>query len=176
MTGRSAGDMAFVPDFDNGREPFGIWTITQVIVDQDWQSSANPDDDFAFLVVSQPGTGARLQSLTGAETIGIGAPPDGLVTVAGYPDELDTQISCQSTVLPFGATQLELDCGGYTDGTSGGPFLMGASNPGGSGTVIGVIGGYHEGGYTPSVSYAARFGANMAALYQTAIAAAGLPG
>jgi V8-like Glu-specific endopeptidase len=176
MTGRSAGDMAFVPDFDSGHEPFGIWTITRVIVDQDWQSSANPDDDFAFLVVSQPGTSARLQSLTGAEAIGIGEAAGGLVTVAGYPDDLDTQISCRSNVLPFGAAQLEFDCGGYTDGTSGGPFLAGVSSPGGSATVIGVIGGYQQGGYTPSVSYAARFGAHMAALYQTAIASSGSPG
>jgi V8-like Glu-specific endopeptidase len=174
--GRSGGDMAFVPDFDNGQEPFGIWTITRVIVDQDWQSSADPDDDFAFLVVSQPGTGAGLQSLTGAEAIGIGEAPDGPVTVTGYPNDLDTQISCQSTALPFGAAQLEFDCGGYTDGTSGGPFLVGVSSPSASGTVIGVIGGFHRGGYTPSVSYAARFGARMAALYHTAIAASGSPG
>jgi hypothetical protein len=38
--------------------------------------------------------------------------------------------------------------------------------------VIGVIGGYQQGGYTASVSYAARFSANLASLYQAAVATA----
>jgi hypothetical protein len=36
--------------------------------------------------------------------------------------------------------------------------------------VIGVIGGYEEGGLTPEVSYSAVLGANAAALYKTAVA------
>jgi hypothetical protein len=32
--------------------------------------------------------------------------------------------------------------------------------------VVGVIGGYEQGGLSPSVSYAARFETNMAALYK----------
>jgi hypothetical protein len=38
----------------------------------------------------------------------------------------------------------------------------------GLGTVIGVIGGYQEGGDTNAVSYADRLGANVAALYSLA--------
>jgi hypothetical protein len=40
-------------------------------------------------------------------------------------------------------------------------------------TVIGVIGGYEQGGLTASVSYAAKFSTRMATLYQTAEAAGG---
>jgi hypothetical protein len=36
--------------------------------------------------------------------------------------------------------------------------------------VIGVIGGYEQGGDTPQVSYSAMFEANVAALYLTAVA------
>jgi hypothetical protein len=36
--------------------------------------------------------------------------------------------------------------------------------------VIGVIGGYQEGGNTAGISYASRFLANVAALYKTASA------
>jgi hypothetical protein len=68
------------------------------------------------------------------------------------------------------ADQLEFDCGGYTDGTSGGPFLAGVDAQTGQGTVIGVIGGYEQGGLTPQVSYSAMFGENVAALYQAAVA------
>lgn len=39
----------------------------------------------------------------------------------------------------------------------------------GLGTLIGVIGGYQQGGRTDAVSYAARLGATVAALYQTAL-------
>jgi hypothetical protein len=40
----------------------------------------------------------------------------------------------------------------------------------GLGTVIGVIGGYEQGGDTPSVSYSARFGSSVRALYNKAVA------
>ena len=38
------------------------------------------------------------------------------------------------------------------------------------GLVIGVIGGYQQGGDTPQVSYSAMLGTNAAALYQDAVA------
>jgi len=39
-----------------------------------------------------------------------------------------------------------------------------------SGTIVGVIGGYQEGGDTPSVSYSAYLGSAIQQLYQQAIA------
>jgi V8-like Glu-specific endopeptidase len=171
LTQRSAGSIAFVPDFSAGHEPYGVWVVTRVFVDQNWQSSLDPDDDFALLLVSRPGSTQRLQDLTGAETIGINVLAGGPVTVDGYPSSENAQISCKNTALAFGTTQLQFDCDGYYDGTSGGPFLANVSPGTGLGTVIGVIGGYEQGGDTPSVSYAARFGSNMAALYQAAITA-----
>ena len=41
----------------------------------------------------------------------------------------------------------------------------------GLGTVVGVIGGYEQGGNTPSVSYAAAFGGTTRVLYAAAVAA-----
>ena len=52
----------------------------------------------------------------------------------------------------LGADQLEFDCDGYTDGTSGSPFLIGVDAATGDGTMIGVIGGYQQGGDLPDVS------------------------
>jgi V8-like Glu-specific endopeptidase len=170
----SGGDrLAFVPDYSNGHEPFGVWPVTRVVVDQNWRSSADPNDDFAFLIVHRPAARVSLQDLTGAEVLGIGASAGQTVTVAGYPDGLSTQISCQNVASAFGPAQFQFDCGGFADGTSGSPFLTSVTSAGGTGVVIGVIGGYEQGGLTPSVSYAARFGSNMAALYKTAIAEAG---
>jgi V8-like Glu-specific endopeptidase len=173
MSGKTASEIAFVPDFYNGRAPYGIWLVSRVVVDQNWQASSDADDDFAFLVVHRHGSRVSLEDLVGGERVAIGAPASGTVTVDGYPADLNNQISCQNTVLAYGSTQLQFDCGGYTDGTSGGPFLVNVIGPDSPGTVIGVIGGYEQGGSTPSVSYAARFGVSMQDLYQTALAEAG---
>lgn len=162
------GQIAFVPGYDNGRMPYGIWRVTRVIVDRSWVSSANPNADVAFLVVTGPG-GAKIQDVTGGEQLGIGRSPGQDVRVIGYPQDTNAPISCDNLARGFSSTQLVFDCGGYTDGTSGGPLLEGVNPTTGLGTVVGVIGGYEQGGDTPSVSYAAQFGALVADLYNTAI-------
>jgi V8-like Glu-specific endopeptidase len=161
---------AFAPAYHNGWAPYGIWTVTKVFVDQSWAASASPDDDVAFLVVKQAGNGRRIENLTGAERLGTGWRPVQAAVVIGYPEGKEWPITCQATTRAFGSDQMEFDCGGYTDGTSGGPFLARVSPVTGLGTVIGVIGGYEQGGYTPSVSYSPRFGRAVAALYQVAVA------
>lgn len=166
-----AGEVAFVPGYAKGQEPFGVWTVTQVFEDQEWISSSDPDDDFAFLVVRQPGSEEAIQALTGGEAVGIDVSAGQRVEVAGDPDFGDAAISCANTALEFSPTQYEFACGGFTNGTSGSPLLADSGPFHGAGTVIGVIGGYEQGGRTPSVSYAARFGARLAVLYRTALAA-----
>jgi V8-like Glu-specific endopeptidase len=172
VTGRATDTVAFVPAYAHGKAPYGIWMVTKVFVDQNWRTSADPDDDFAFLDVKRTGSTARVEDVTGAEAVGIGQPAGEIVTVTGYPSDLDAPISCDNDALAYSATQFQFDCDGYTDGTSGGPFLSHLLSPNGPGIVIGVIGGFEQGGLTPSVSYAARFGQRMAQLYQTAVAAA----
>ena len=174
VTGRATDTVAFVPAYAHGKAPYGIWMVTKVFADQNWRTSADPDDDFAFLEVKRTGSTARVEDATGAEAVGIGQPAGEIVTVTGYPSDLDAPISCDNDALAYSATQFQFDCDGYTNGTSGGPFLSHVLSPGGPGIVIGVIGGFEQGGQTPSVSYAARFGQRMAQLYRTAVAAARL--
>ena len=164
-----SGQFAFVPGYDSGRMPYGIWRVTRVVVDRSWVSSANPNADVAFLTVTGQG-GARIQDVTGGERLGIGQAPGQYVRVIGYPQGANVPVICGNLVSAFGPAQLVFDCGGYTDGTSGGPLLEDVNPTTGLGTVIGVIGGYEQGGDTPSVSYAARFGALVADLYKTATA------
>ena len=168
VTGTS-GTVAFVPGYNDGKIPYGVWTVTKVYVDHAWSSSANQDDDVAILQVRQPGSSVPIEDVTGAEQLGTGAPATReLVQVIGYPDGTNQPITCQNWLKEPMTDQLEFDCGGYTDGTSGGPFLSKVDQATGQGTVIGVIGGYEQGGDTPQVSYSAVFGANVAALYRTA--------
>jgi V8-like Glu-specific endopeptidase len=158
--------IAFVPGYDNGAAPFGIWQVTRIFTDTSWAATADPDDDFAFLTVAQPGRSTPIQSVTGAENLGTGQPATGLVRVIGYPDAQNQPVICQNSTSMRSPTQTRFDCDGYTNGTSGSPFLTGAGDQ----TVVGVIGGYQQGGDSPDVSYAAVFGQNMHALYDSSIA------
>jgi V8-like Glu-specific endopeptidase len=177
MQQQVVGQVAFVPDYSPGHMPYGMWIVTRVIEDPQWRKSGDADDDFAFLVVVQVGNPHPVQDLTGGEKLGISAPAGRPVTVAGYPDTADAMVSCENTVVAYSSTQFEFDCDGFTDGTSGSPLLAESVPIGATGeaatdgvdTVIGVIGGYEQGGYTASVSYAARFSTEFATLYQRAV-------
>ena len=166
------GALVFVPGFNQGSKPYGVWTVTKVYVDQAWSSSSSQDDDFAFLRVSQPGSSVPVEDVTGAERLGTDAPASrALVQVIGYPSATNQPVTCQNPIKQPMADQLEFDCDGYTNGTSGGPFLSDVDQATGQGLVIGVIGGYQQGGDVPQVSYSAVLGANAAALYSEVVAA-----
>jgi V8-like Glu-specific endopeptidase len=169
LHGKQPGQVAFVPEYHRHHEPFGRWTVTRVFVDAAWARSGNPNDDVAFLVVSQPGNPAPVQQLTGGEKLATGWRAALLVQVIGYPDGRERPITCTARTRAFGRRQMEFDCGGYTDGTSGGPFLANVHPATGLGAVAGVIGGYEQGGNTPSVSYSARFGPAIRNLYHQAV-------
>ena len=163
--------MAFVPGYANGKAPYGVWQVTQVYTDPAWQASQDPDDDVAFLRLSPASNGVPIEDITGAEQLGTSELSGGqqaLVQVIGYPDGANQPVWCVNWTKSFSPTQLEFDCAGYTDGTSGGPFLTNVSRVSGQGTIIGVIGGYEQGGSTPSVSYASVFGTGVTSLYETA--------
>jgi V8-like Glu-specific endopeptidase len=162
--------LVFVPGYDRGATPYGVWRVTKVYTDPSWQASSDPDDDVAFVQVSQPGSIVPIEDVTGAEQLATGTAARQLVEVIGYPEATDEAIACRNWTREPMSDQLEFDCGGYTDGTSGGPFLADVNSLTGQGTVIGVIGGYEQGGLTPQVSYSSMFGANVAALYKLALA------
>ena len=168
LAGLSPSQIVFVPEYRDGAAPYGVWPVTRVVVDGPWSASASPEDDLAFLLVHQPGTRASVQSFTGGERLGFGQPPRQLVRVTGYPDNAGAPVSCLNDATPFGAVQLEFDCDGFAAGTSGSALLAGVSPVTGLGTVLGIIGGYQQGGNTASVSYADRVGAVVAALYKRA--------
>ena len=170
VTGTS-GTIDFVPGYDNGSTPYGVWTVTKVYVDPAWSSSSSADDDFAILRIDQPGSSEPIEDETGAEQLATGTPASHQqVEVIGYPNATNQPITCQNWLKEPMTDQLEFDCGGYTDGTSGGPFLSEVNQATGQGMVIGVIGGYEQGGDIPQVSYSAVLGASAAALYKRAVA------
>jgi V8-like Glu-specific endopeptidase len=173
--GSRTPDIAFVPGFHDGQAPYGIWPVTAVFVNHAWSSRKAPTDDIAFLLVGPDSaaghTGQSLEQVTGAERLGTGLPP-APVRVIGYPDTAARPVSCVGMARAFRGRQLVFRCRGYTDGTSGGPFLAHATRTA-RGTVMGVIGGFEKGGSTADVSYSPRFGSQVTALYRKATAPAG---
>jgi len=160
---RSGGlGIAFVPGYHDGKAPYGTWTATRFIADDAWDSDSDPDHDVGFLQVSDDSGSRKIEDVTGAVKISVGRPESGTTKVIGYPAETDKPISCLNTITAHSSRQMEFDCPGFTGGTSGGPFF--ASD----GTVIGVIGGYQEGGNDPDVSYSPTFTGDVQDLYSSA--------
>ena len=187
---RTVGQFAFVPEYRDGQAPAGVWPVTKVFVDQTWSATASPADDVAFLLVQRAataragrygtgrygtgryGTGryGTVQSRTGADRLGTGQPAGQLVQVTGYPNRASAPVTCWNRAEAFGPAELRFDCPGFAPGTSG-SALLGDVNPvTGLGTVVGVIGGYQQGGDTSSVSYADRITGEVAGLYGIATA------
>ena len=165
------GPIAFVPGYANGETPYGVWPVTGVYTDQAWQSGHSQDDDFAFLRLAKE-HGGPVEDLTGAETLGTGLQTAPVVEGAASPDGETAPIECASPATLFdGGTQLQFGCDDFIDGTSGGPFLTQVDARTGQGTVVGVIGGYQQGGDYPSVSYAAQITSATVALLHSAEAA-----
>ncbi len=166
-----ATGIAFVPGYHDGIAPYGSWTPTRTFVDPRWVASEDPDLDFAFLVVHQPGSPRSIEETTGANRVGMDVGFTNQVDMTGYPLDADRPVSCHGTSTQADTHQAELACLGFPDGTSGGPWVTHRDPRTHLGTVVGVIDEYPLGGSDPDVSYTASFGADFASLYRAACAA-----
>ncbi|MHA6758728.1 trypsin-like serine peptidase [Streptacidiphilus sp. PAMC 29251] len=162
-----ASSHVFVPAYRDGTAPYGVWQISQVLEDSAWTSSQDPDHDVAFGVV-EPLNGQTLQSVVGGYGLDTDGVTDTTVQITGYPTATDEPISCTGSSQAFASRQLTVYCTGYASGTSGSGWVENYDPTDGSGTLVGVIGGYQTGGDTEDVSYAALFGDDVQSLYQQA--------
>jgi V8-like Glu-specific endopeptidase len=173
-SGRYRSHLAFVPRYDQGRTPFGIWPAKLLLVPPGWAARSDPDLDFGFVVLRSNASRRNVADYTGSNrlTPNAGAPHD--VRVVGYPTKAnahaDRPIYCDTYAFRRFTYQLQFDCGGYPGGTSGSPWLWEYNSKKKQGKVIGVIGGYEEGGDSPAVSYSAVFDHDIAGLYKKAVA------
>lgn len=162
--GHCLGDgkgVTFAPGYHDGKAPYGLWTIDRVYADDHWTHDGDEDHDLAFAVLN-PRNGRHVEDVTGANTLDTTAGTEHRVTVTGYPDGGDAPRTCTSTANRFRAGQQRIGCPGFTSGTSGSPWVTG------DGHLIGVLGGYHDGGDTPDVSYSVILDREAAALYAKA--------
>nr|WP_239154872.1 trypsin-like peptidase domain-containing protein [Amycolatopsis sp. FDAARGOS 1241] len=159
--------LTFEPGYHDGVAPFGSWAVTAAAVPAGWTASADQNLDFAFLTVTRPGTAASLESLTGANQLGVGRGFTNVARLTGYPDTAEEPVVCENTTTRSDTYQQRVECPGFPDGTSGAPWVTGADPVTGLGTVVGVIGGYEAGGDTPDVSYSAYFDDDIQRLYDS---------
>ena len=169
----STAPVLFVPGYHDGQEPYGEWAASRVLVDPHWAADSDPDYDVAFVLVHRVGAapGARLADLVGAQAVGFDRQRPVPVGAVGYPTATERPVACRNTLTAYSPTQSEFDCAGFADGSSGGPLLADVDPGTGRGTLVGVIGGYQQGGDTPDVSYACVFDDAVRSLYAQALAA-----
>jgi V8-like Glu-specific endopeptidase len=142
-----ATNVVYVPNWHQGVSPYGAWPVKTITVAAGWKQSQDPNLDFAFLAVTPPaGTKKPVQLVTGGLRLGINTPYSQPVTPVGYNNTDDQPIKCATRSQEFEPTQIEFYCNNYQDGTSGGPWIAHFNPVTGTGTVVGEIGGYEQGG------------------------------
>ena len=171
---RYSTNLEFVPGYRDGRQPYGAWAVRAIVVASGWRQSHNPDLDFAFLSVAASG-GRPIQRVTGGLQLGIDRGYTHPIKVIGYNDSADKPVGCATSSFQFTAEQMEFYCGGYRDGTSGAPWVLGYDGSKGTGMVFGVIGGYEWGGDYDWASYSAVLGWSALQLFRQAEATAAAP-
>ena len=169
LSGTGIG-MTFAPGSVNGSEPYGRWTVVAAYADAGWIGRQDPLRDVAFLrvaPVSLFGQSLRVQQVTGANRLVQTPAVIGRIQVPAYAAGVGGRpIDCFATAYRTGP-YAAFDCGGYVGGTSGAPFIQGDA-------VLGVIGGLHQGGCSPSTSYSPPFDATTIATFNRAVS--GAPG
>jgi V8-like Glu-specific endopeptidase len=163
-------DIVFIPDYRDGQAPFGVWTVRRLLVAPQWADSSDPDFDVGFVVLNSL-DGKNIEDILGANQLGLDTGYQYLVRVTGYPDSDAAPVTCVNYTSEESTSQLRFDCGGYTGGTSGSPWMTHFDTQTRTGTIVGVLGGFEQGGDTPSISYSAVLGPTIQRLYQQAISA-----
>ncbi len=163
--------IVFVPKYSQGDRPYGTWPVWLMVVDQRWMSHGDPDLDFGFAAVQVIG-GRRIADVVGSNQLLIDHETAGNVLILGYPAKAsypaDRPIWCNAPLARQDRFQMRFDCRGFYGGTSGSPLLKGYDRRTQSGYVMGVIGGYEQGGAYDWRSYSSVFDGDIAHLIVTA--------
>ena len=165
-----ATDLVFVPAYDEGNAPFGVYPVYRVATTQSWQKG-DIDHDAAMIIV-HPADQKRVQDVVGGLGLEWGRTPASgyLVRAIGYPAnppyDGSTQRYCdgetfddtRDTDEPY-AIGLACDMG---SGSSGGPWVTDSSSMGE------VANGLTSYGYVaePGTFYSPSFGSFVGELYQ----------
>lgn len=163
LSGTARG-WSFVPGYDGGRAPDGVWTVTGQYLTDRWRRSTAASDDFAVLTVADrtvDGRRTTLASVTGAAQLGTTPSPGTVVRVIGYNSGRDDAATTCAVPVRLRRGHPTFYCHGFVGGSSGSPWLLADA---GSPTLVGVIGGRHQGGCTEYTSHSSPFTSAVTAL------------
>lgn len=182
------GELEFAPGFSEkgkgkgqgkgrGSSPYGRWKVSSVHLDARWTATTeDPVDadvaDYAFLTLAPDARGRQAQQVVGALTPDWSSGSERRVTVVGYPNPDDRPsnrpVVCTTDARPDPELPqtLLIECAGFWEGTSGGPWLADYRDAGDQGRLIGVL----SGGDTDRESTAALFDGRARSLYERAAA------
>ena len=147
-------DAYFVPGFSGDVQPDDAWHVDEVFLDPRWLADQDPLADFAIARVSRDGGGSVRDAAGGGYTLGRVPAVGADVAVTGYPMGVGGgPIGCRTTIAAHDEAFPSLRCAGLVDGTSGSPWVSGASGS----TVAGITGGLDGGGCHDDVSYSPPF-------------------
>jgi hypothetical protein len=150
-------NLAFSPMWHDNQSPLGVWTADKVFLNSGWMHcpiplvdcSTNPADDYAIIVLN-PQNGRGVGDVTGADGWLVNQPGSiAGVTIAGIPSNSPqtlVAVSDTTTVVESGTAYRQATTPGFTDGSSGGPWLEHFNSTTGVGTLIGDTGGFEQGG------------------------------
>jgi V8-like Glu-specific endopeptidase len=167
--GADKSDIVFVPAYANGQTPYGEWEPAKYVMDSRWVNGADPGLDVAFVLLKQH-QGKHIEQVLGGNTIAFNSGYQHKVRVTGYPASADAPITCDNSTTKQDPDYLRFPCANFYGGTSGSPFLTNYNAQTRTGTIVGVLGGYEEGGSTPDVSYSDNLGDAIKKLYDEAVA------
>lgn len=158
VSGTGAG-ILFVPGYDDGRAPYGVWTVVRAYVDPSWLARQDPQRDYAILQVAAQrwrGRQRNVQDAVAGARLGTAPHAGSVVRVTAYVAGLgDRSVSCTAVVRTTHGFPT-FTCHGYPGGTSGAPWVSaGGSAP--TPSTVGVIGGLHQGGCAEHTSYSSAF-------------------
>jgi len=167
----TGSNLVFVPGYHDGISPFGSWSVGAVYASTRWLTNHDPREDYAFLTLElqqRSGRAVAVEDVVGGDHLVISQGLRVWATVIGYPlGTSSNPITCRNETYDHGGYPT-FDCAGYRDGTSGSPWITNINPATRRGDVYGVIGGLHQGGCTPQVSYSSYFGSDILALYNRA--------
>lgn len=148
---------SFVPGYDAGRAPHGVWRVAYGYVDPRWRTGHDPHYDVAVLRIEPlvvSGRARTIQSVVGAYTAAEQRPVGTSTRLTAYnAGRGDRPVTCANSVASERGWPL-VTCGGFYNGVSGSAFT---SVVDGRTVIAGIIGGLHEGGCTSWQNYSSPF-------------------
>jgi hypothetical protein len=167
---RAATNWIFVPGYDRGTAPFGMFVATHLAATSAWRLSGDFDHDVAFANVDRNGAGTLLTDAVGGQAVGFDLPRGRPAVAVGYPAQSpwdgERLIGCsgpvRQDVTAFPTADQGLTCA-MTGGSSGGPWLSDFDPRTGRGRLTSVT----SFGYTdlPGVLWGPYLGATARALF-----------